>query len=443
MMPLVSVAAADTLITTDGKTYEGRLVRRTAAKIVFEVVKYGVAMPEDFLPQDVREIRESKTSPGVASKPAKTPSTQPASGPAKTSSSQPASGLTEIPLPPPPPIVKYDGPTYCVIPLHGEIGTDIVSSVVDDAFKDIQKRNPTAVILEMDSPGGNIEDVPALVKVIQKYRDFRMAVLIKEATGAAAMTALSFKEIYIMPGSVIGADSYYIYKPLPKDVEEKFRSIWRATARTSSELGGHQPFLGEAMIEAKNLVWVTEGGKRICREEEKKAGRKNEEEVFLENGALLSLSAGDAVDVGLAKGAPEDYKALGKMMGLGKWRECECYAPILMEVWASNFKRAQKEFDRLETEINGKIKQAETIAPARGFSVIRPRGKSACMKYLAKASEALDALAALTQKYPQLLDNPQSIRQRRDEIEAIKTRIQTSSKQGPGNTRNTPGPESD
>jgi len=90
MMLLVSVAAADTLITTDGKRYEGRLIRRTAAKIVFEVVKYGVVMREDFLPQDVQVIRPGAT-PAI-----------PAPEPAKTSSSQPASGLAawEIPLPP-------------------------------------------------------------------------------------------------------------------------------------------------------------------------------------------------------------------------------------------------------------------------------------------------------------------------------------------------------
>jgi len=75
--------------------------------------------------------------------------------------------------------VKYDSPTYCVIPMRGEIGTDIVSSVLDDAFKDILKRKPTAIILEMDSSGVRIHDVPSLVNVIQKYRNFRLAVLVR------------------------------------------------------------------------------------------------------------------------------------------------------------------------------------------------------------------------------------------------------------------------
>ncbi len=416
---MVSVVSADTLITMDGKTYEGRLVTRTDAKVVFAVVKYGVSMEMDFLPQDVKEIRQSKTPPDATSKPASHPA--------------PDSGMVEIPLPPPPPIVKYDGPTYCVIPMKGTIGKEIVASVVDDAFKDILKRKPTVIVLEMDSPGGLIQEVGPLANVLLKYSDFRLVVMVKQAISAAAVTTMSVKEIYTTPGSVIGAATAYVLgrDGMPKDIDEKMRSIWRATARTCAENGRHPPLLAEAMIEAKhNLEWVEENGKKTIRE-----GRG--QNLFLEEGKLLCLTAGEAVEVGLAQGTVEDYKALGKAMGFPKWQECKCYAPALMETWAKNVDQAKKDFDRLDQEYKQSMRQSEATDPSQFTYMVYPNGSftgdsqqkwqsrsAACMRFLTKASETLDKMAALADKYSQLLITPESIRDEKDKIDAIKTRVQ-------------------
>jgi ATP-dependent protease ClpP protease subunit len=427
LMLWVSIVAADTLITTDGTTYEGRLVKRTDEKVIFEVVKYGVTMQKEFAAKDVQTVRTSKSSPTAASKPANTPASQPASAPAA------ASAMVEIPLPPPPPIVKYDGPTYCVIPLKGEIGKEVVASVLDDAFKDILKRKPTVIVIEMESPGGQIHEVPDLVNTIQKYRDFRLVVLVKEAISAAAITTLSVKEIYTTPGSVIGAATAYKLgrDGMPQDIEEKFRSIWRAQARTCAELGGHSPLLGEAMIEAKyNLEWVEEKGKKTIRQ-----GRG--ENGFLEEGKLLCLTASEAVEFGLAQGMVEDYKALGKAMGLPKWQECKCYAPILMDTWGKNIVQAKKEYDRLDQECRQCIRQSEATDPSQFTYMVYPNGSftgdsqskwrsrsAACLRFMGRASEDLDKMAALADKYSQILITPESIRDERDKIDAMKTRVQ-------------------
>lgn len=419
----VSVVAADTLITTDGTIYDGRLVKQTDEKVIFEVVKYGVKMQKEFPAKDVQTVRTSKDTPPAASKTLKTTTSQPTSAPI----------TGEIPLPPPPPIVKYSGPTYCVIPLKGEIGKEIVASVLDDAFKDILKRKPTAIVIEMESPGGQIHEVPELVNTIQKYRDFRLVVLVKEAISAAAITTLSVKEIYTTPGSVIGAATAYKMGKdgMPQDIEEKMRSIWRATARSAAELGGHSPLLGEAMIEAKyNLVWVEENGKKTIRE-----GRG--ENGVLEEGKLLCLTASEAVEFGLAQGMVEDYKALGKAMGLPKWQECKCYAPILMDTWGKNMDQAKKEFDHLDHEFRQCMRQSEATDPSQFSYMVHTNGiftadsqakwqnrSAACLRFLAKASEDLDKMAALADKYSQILITPESIREERDKIDAMKTRVQ-------------------
>jgi ClpP class serine protease len=423
---LVSVVAADTLVTTDGQTYEGRLVQRTEEKVVFEVVKYGVTMQKEFPAKDVQEIRQGKSSPAAASKPAKTPASQPASAPA----------MAEIPLPPPPPIVKYDGPTYCVIPLKGEIGVEVVASVLDDAFKDILKRKPTVIVLEMDSPGGMIHEVEPLTNTLIKYSDFRLVVLVKQAISAAAITSMSVKEIYTTPASVIGAATAWKMgrDGMPKDIDEKMRSIWRAQARTCAENGGHQPLLAEAMIEAKhNLVIVEKNGKKMVREGRPEPG----DDAFLEQGTLLCLTAEDAVKVGLAEGMVEDYKALGKAMGFPKWQECKCYAPILMDIWSKNIAQAKKEFDRLDKDFRQSMRQANASDPSQFSYVVHTNGiftgdsqakwqsrSAACLRFLGKASEDLDKMAALADKYSNFLYTPDSIRDEKDKIDAMKTRVQ-------------------
>jgi ClpP class serine protease len=427
----VSVVAADTLITTDGTTYEGRLVKRTDDKVIFEVVKYGVTMQKEFPAKDVQDVRTSKSSsPSAASKPAKAPASQPAAAPAA------AQPMVEIPLPPPPPIVKYDGPTYCVIPLKGEIGVEVVASVLDDAFKDILKRKPTVIVLEMDSPGGLIHEVGPLSRTLIKYSDFRLVVMVKQAISAAAITSMSVKEIYTTPASVIGAATAYSLGKdgMPKDIDEKMHSIWMAQARTCAENGGHQPLLAEAMIEAKhNLVIVEKNGKKMVREGRPQAG----DDAFLDQGTLLCLTAEDAVKVGLAEGVVEDYKALGKAMGFPKWQECKCYAPILMDTWSKNIVQAKKEFDRLDQEFRKCMRQSEATDPSQFKYMVYPNGiftgdsqdkwrsrSAACLRFLSKASEDLDTMAALADKYSEILITADSIREERDKIDAMKMRVQ-------------------
>ena len=378
---------------------------------------------------------------------ADTPSPAASSRPAETSSSQSASSAAdgEIPLPPPPPIVKYAGPTYCVIPMHGTVGEDIVSTVVDNAFKDILKRKPTAIILEMDSPGGLVREMAPLINAIHKYRDFRLVVFVKQAISAAAITTISVKEIYMAPGSVIGAATVFDMNEKEgtiKDSVAKTRTYVRELAEIAAENGGHQILLAKAMVEANySLVWKKENGKKVIRE----GYETGNDERFLKRGKLLCITAGEAVDAGLANGTAEDYKALGTAMGFPKWQECKCYAPILMDNWSKNFQQAKKGFDRLEDECKKDMKQAEATDPSQ-FSYVLRNGfftsdsqqkwqtrSIACLKFLAQASDTLDKMADLAEKYPELLPDPRLIREERDRIDAIKMRMQArADKEGHG-----------
>lgn len=419
----VSVSLGDTLTTKDGHLYDGKVLRRSDSGVVFEVHKYGATMRMEFAARDVASISRGPVAdlaPRIAE-----PDAPGATGAAETADDS---------LPPPPPIVEHAGPTYCVVPMRGEVGKDLVASVLDQALADAVKRKPTVIVLEMDSPGGLIREVEPLIGTIRKYRDTRTVLVVHHAISAAAITALSVPEIYMTPNSIFGAATAFRVMPdgTPQDIEEKMRSVWRAVARNSAEQGGHSPLLASAMIDAKyDLHFETnrDGKKEIV---EGTGG-----DTVVRQGNLLAMTAPEACACGLAAGTIEDFATLGKLLRVGKWAPLDCYAPTLMEHRQKIAARAQKDFDRLSGQFEQNMKDAGDSDPSR-FKYAANRDGSLtpesqkqwqeravpCLKALTAAGQDLDKMAALAEKFPQFLTGADGIRKNKDAVESMKSALQ-------------------
>ena len=420
---MVSVSLGDTLTTKDGRVFDGVVVRRGGAGVVFEVKKYGATMRMTFAPADVASIREGP----VADSPPRIPEPDVASAPGS------ADSAPEDPLPPPPSIVEHTGPTFCVVPMRGQVGKDLVASVLDQALADAVKRKPTVIVLEMDSPGGLIREVEPLVQAIRKYRDTRTVLVVHHAISAAAITGLSVPEIYMTSNSIFGAATAFRATPdgTPQDIEEKMRSVWRAVARNSAEQGGHSTLLASAMIDAKyDLHFETghDGKKEIV---EGSGG-----DMVVRQGSLLAMTAPEAYACGLAAGTIDDFATLGKLLRVGKWTHLDCYAPALMEHRQKASAQAQKDFDRWDAEYQQDMKDARESDPSqfkyqayRDGSMTPESRKQCqeravpCLKALTAAGRDLDKMAALSERFPQFLTGVDDIRKKKDAIESMKSAL--------------------
>lgn len=413
---------SDTLTKKNGTVYEGKLLKKTSEQYVFEVwkrggkMKYQVTVPANevasFKPGEIKVVKP------------------------KPEKEDEDSGLAGLPVEPKAPeIIKYEKPTYYLIPLNGVVGKKFVARILEKSFADAFKRKPTVVVLVIDSPGGHVSEVDKLVDVIRKYKkELRVVAYVKkQAISAAAITALSVKEIYMNPSASIGGATMYMsggdgVVDLPSDVNEKMQSIWRASARNSAETGGHDTKLAEAMIDRQMELYVSKkNGKKVIREG---TPPKGAEEVT-KKGKLLTMTDQEAEKFGLSLGSVENVKELGKKIGYENWTECKGLGTPLSEWWGKTIEQVEKKFKAHVGEFRDNWQRAMDSRPEcfRDYSVARTgrlnkrsqikwkSRSSTAIKLLKESGKALKKAGDLAEKYPEvLMTNPDMIRNAEKQI---------------------------
>jgi hypothetical protein len=266
------------------------------------------------------------------------------------------------PEPAAPLIVSSQGPTYYVIPLHGEVGDTILATPLEKSLADAVARKPTVVILDIDSPGGLVAEAAQIIHVLHDYNSrLRIVVLADKDFSAAAILSLSVKEIYLKSTGAIGAAvSYQPGGPgLPPKLNEKFNSAWRAIARTSAEEGRHEPLLADAMIDNNfELHQELVGGKVVIREG---AG----EHMLCSKGTILTLTGREAVTCGLSNGVAENYAELGKALGYASWTECKGLGTLLADYIPARAEQFKKLWKGVKWDIQQSLDVVETKDPQK------------------------------------------------------------------------------
>lgn len=433
-------ARADVLVTTDGRSFEGKVISKDPSQVVFEAHRYGSVIRMSFKTDEISSITEGEIKP--TNKPAATsgPTTKDASS---GSAAKPAKLTVDLPPEPEaPPVVAYTGPTYYVIPLRGMVGKLLIAKNLEKSFADAAKRKPTVVVLDMNSGGGMINEVEPLVEAIRMaQKTMRVVVWVrKDAISAAAITSLACKEIYMHPTANIGAaTAFAMVEGMPEDISEKMQSIWRARARTAAEVGGHNPLIALSMIDNGMELYIeTVADKKVIKEGRLDPSRVDEKHKILSRrGRLLTMTATDAIDCGLAIAKAEDYAELGKAMGMADWKECKGLGEPLADQWDATIKKVESEIKRLRDAFRDSIRQAEENDPSQFTYTIyatsrqfTPESKrkwadrsTICSRFLTQAAQAAQAAADLAERFPQLHLDVEDIRDGQKTIASMRDRI--------------------
>ncbi len=150
---------------------------------------------------------------------------------------------------------QTDAPIVYIIPIKKMIEPALLYVVrrgVDEAVRN----DARAIIFEMDTPGGAVNAAEGIISVITKTEIPTYTFVEKNAYSAGAIIALATPNIYMAPGSVIGAATPMLMSPMggvqemPDEVQEKMTSAVSAMVRSAAEQGGHDPQLAEAMVRA-------------------------------------------------------------------------------------------------------------------------------------------------------------------------------------------------
>ncbi|TNE68567.1 nodulation protein NfeD [bacterium] len=162
-----------------------------------------------------------------------------------------------------------------VIEVEGMIDNGISTYIKRGLEIASQDKNSSAVILHLDTFGGLVDAADEIRKSILDSPLKTIAFIDKNAASAGALIALACDSIYMAPGSSIGAAT--VVQGTGEKASEKMQSYMRSLMRSTAEENGRNPKVAEAMVdESLSIDGVIEAGK------------------------LLSLTAKEAVNLGIA-----------------------------------------------------------------------------------------------------------------------------------------------
>ncbi len=118
------------------------------------------------------------------------------------------------------------------------------------AVKEAERQNASALVLHMDTLGGDVEAAIDNIEALLKTKVPTYAYIDSKALSAGALITLATQKIYMSPTAVIGAAAPVGPEggDLPKTMSEKMISSLSAIARGAAQKCGHNPDLADAFI---------------------------------------------------------------------------------------------------------------------------------------------------------------------------------------------------
>jgi len=174
--------------------------------------------------------------------------------------------------------------TVVVIEISGTIDPG-TNSYVKHAFEEAEREGAAAVILQLDTPGGFISSAESIRRLMDEFTSPVYAFVSPKALSAGAYLALAADEIYMVPGSTIGAAEPRLLGV--GEVDEKELSAWEKEMAGMAERQDRDPQIASAMVRRDIVI-----------------------DDLVEEGILLTLTAGEALEVGYSEATVSSLEAV-------------------------------------------------------------------------------------------------------------------------------------
>ncbi len=171
------------------------------------------------------------------------------------------------------------------------------------AMKEYKKQNPAAIILELNSPGGEVfaaERISDALKEIDVQYGIPVICYIDNwAMSAGALLAYSCRYIVIAKDASMGAAEPITMGEAGEmqSASEKINSALRTDFANHANYFGRNPYIAEAMVD-KDIILVEREGKIIKLAQESEI--QKEDIVISPKGKLLTLNAEQLIQYGVA-----------------------------------------------------------------------------------------------------------------------------------------------
>ncbi len=197
-----------------------------------------------------------------------------------------------------------------VIPIRDDIMPPVLY-VVRRGIKEAIAAEARMVIIDMETNGGRVDTTEELIEILDRFDGKKVTFVNKKAFSAGAFISVATEEIYMAPGSVIGAAAPILMAPggtgveaMPNTMEVKMTSGISALVRANAERYGHNVQVIEAMIDKSKELKV-------------------DDQILCEKGQILTLTNteaekeyGEPAKKLLSAGTVEDLAALYEILGV-------------------------------------------------------------------------------------------------------------------------------
>jgi membrane-bound serine protease (ClpP class) len=223
--------------------------------------------------------------------------------------------------------VRAQAPDAYLIKIDGAI-TEAYSKAVQRKLEQAAEEGAEVVILELNTPGGTVQDSMELADYIFGQRDLQIVAYINpQAYSGGTMVALACNEIYIdetvgMMGDVAPVT------PTGEIIGEKVQTVIREKMSSYARARGYPEALVRAMVTKETEVWRVqlqdepEGtytyytGAQMNAMGDEEAARIVNKQLVVAAGDLLTMDAQRAVEHGFARASVRDIAALYRELGL-------------------------------------------------------------------------------------------------------------------------------
>jgi len=242
---------------------------------------------------------------------------------------------------------ESSGKVVFVIPVKGLSPLQMIdlgiANLVKRAIGEAERQGASALIFEIDTFGGRVDSATQIRDAMFATDIMTIAFIKNRAISAGALIALACQHIVVAPGSSIGAATPVGMPIGPtggevQQLSEKEISYVRTEFAATAERNGHNPLLAKAMVDSdvelykrttdsgveivevrtkdefqRSMEAVGEVLKTLTTGTEDADAQTKEGELLIAKGKLLTLSAEEALELGLAE---HEASRVGHVLGL-------------------------------------------------------------------------------------------------------------------------------
>lgn len=336
------------------------------------------------------------------------------------------------------------------IPLSGPIEHRCLAEAIEKALQEAKAQQASFVVVHIDTPGGYVHVADKIIGLIEGV-DWATTVswvegAEKRALSAGAYICMATHKIFMAPGTTIGAATpYHIGETGSAEVDEKFKSAFRARFRSLAQQRGQFGAIADAMVDnslSAVQIWV-DGIQTVVPEEEAKRlerehandGKFKLGRTIAERGKLLTLTSQEALELKVASGIAATRDELMAQLGC---RDAEIAEAAWLPIWVTTTTdKRNKAVEKQQALFDQNLRQAiladprgQAYAFADGLDTFTDSGRlwrdhtDKCLNSLKACAKALTELEKLSKD--ERYDFPvseSSLRDMKMDMQAFYTRL--------------------